>query len=171
MRLGWCTHREQSWKRRTPEIYGINQDSGGDASDQSQDDLLFVLLANPFLDQLLAGKFWAPWHHQDWGSHTLASVLALLSYFPSLWGIRGLKSSQPTGDRGLRMGYTDNNKNDSKGQLALAVASGSFSPAQNRKHPLCFYLFASEKIIVSSLKAATLSLSMYLRLSRVCFDL
>lgn len=148
MRLGWCSRTEQSWKRRTPEIYGVNQDSDGNASDQSQDNLLFVLPANPFLDQLLAGKFWAPWHHQDWGSHTLASVPALLSYFPSLWGIRGLKSSQPTGDRGLRMGYMDKNKNDSQDQLALAVTSGSFSPAQNRKHPLCFYLFASEKIIV-----------------------
>lgn len=167
MRLGWCTRREQSWKRRTPEIYGINQDSGGDASDQSQDDLLFVLLANPFLDQLLAGKFWAPWHHQDWGSHTLASVIALLSYFPSLWGIRGLKSSQPTGDRGLRMGYTDNNNNDSKGQLALAVAS--LQP--RTENILCVSTSLLLRKSVSSLKAATLSLSMYLRLSRVCFDL
>lgn len=167
MRLGWCTRREQSWKRRTPEIYGINQDSGGDASDQSQDDLLFVLLANPFLDQLLAGKFWAPWHHQDWGSHTLASVLALLSYFPSLWGIRGLKSSQPTGDRGLRMGYTDNNNNDSKGQPALAVAS--LQP--RTENILCVSTSLLLRKSVSSLKAATLSLSMYLRLSRVCFDL
>lgn len=103
------------------------------------------------------------------GSHTLPVFLPF--YFPSLWGIRGLNSSQPTGDRGPRMGYTDKNKNDSQDQLALAVTSGSLSPAQNRKHPLCFYLFASEKIIVSSLKTAPLSLSMYLRLSRVCFDL
>ena len=92
-------------------------------------------------------------------------------YFPSLWGIRGLKSSQLTGDRGPRMGYMDKNKNDSQDQLALAVISGSLSPAQNRKHPLCFYLFAPEKIIVSSLKTASLSLSISLRLSRVCFDL
>lgn len=49
-------------------MYGMNQDSGRDASDESKDDLLFVLPANTFLDQLPTGEFWEPWHHQYWAA-------------------------------------------------------------------------------------------------------